>query len=489
MTRLPHCPEAVPSARGAFASKARLLLPALLLGSSAAWAGAPGESGWYISGAGGWSSIEDATNSTTSTGGSAGCALELPGLGCLIPGDVTGGGGGTSEFLFDGGTAFSLAVGRQFRNGVRSDLSLDWLRNDIDAVRAADGTETGSDTDLDAVGLLLNLWYDFALGRNFMPYVGGGMGARWLELTGGNGGSVDDTVFGYQLGAGLGWALSDRLALSLDYRYMDGDDPQFKADDGATLDSEFQAQTIGVSARYLFIHHPPPDGDGDGVADRDDKCPSTPSGVAVDATGCPLDSDGDGVNDGDDRCPDTPRGTTVDARGCPLDSDGDGVTDDRDQCPDTKPGTRVDARGCALDGDGDGVDDAQDQCPDSAPGSQVLANGCEALELKGVQFETDSAQLRPEAIAILDEAVEGLRRSPDVAVEVQGHTDDVGAEAYNMKLSQRRADAVRAYLIEHGIAAERLTAKGYGEASPKVPNTDDESRAQNRRVVLQVRGN
>lgn len=477
------------SFRPAVVRKALLLLPALLLGSSAAWAGAYGESGWYVGGSGAYSFVEDATNSASSggVGGTAGCTLEIPGLGCVIPGGTGGvGGGSASEFLFDDGTSLGLAVGRQFRNGVRSDLSLDWLRNDVDAVRDADGNKTDSNNTLDAASLMLNLWYDFALSREVMPYVGGGLGGRRLKLTGEGSGSVDDTVFGYQLGAGLGWAVSDRMALSLDYRYLNGDAPRFEADDGSAFESEFQAQTIGVSARYLFIHYPPPDSDGDGVGDDDDKCPSTPSGVAVDATGCPLDSDGDGVHDPDDQCPDTAKGTQVDAKGCPLDSDQDGVTDDQDQCPDTPRGTPVDAKGCPLDGDGDGVADGQDQCPDTAAGSQVLANGCQALELQGVQFETDSARLRPEATAILDKAAEGLRRSPDVSVEVQGHTDDVGADDYNLKLSQRRADAVRQYLIDHGVAAERLTAKGYGESRPKSPGTDDASRAENRRVVLEI---
>jgi len=102
------------------------------------------------------------------------------------------------------------------------------------------------------------------------------------------------------------------------------------------------------------------DADGDGVADDLDECPDTPSGVEVDAKGCPLDADGDGVPDYLDECPDTPSGVEVDAKGCPLDADGDGVPDYLDKCPDTPAGIVVDAEGCpdlTIDTDGDGVPD------------------------------------------------------------------------------------------------------------------------------------
>src|SRR6266702_4074535 len=120
----------------------------------------------------------------------------------------------------------------------------------------------------------------------------------------------------------------------------------------------------------------PTDADGDGVPDGIDQCPNTPAGVHVDAKGCPIDSDGDGVPDGIDQCPDTPPGATVDARGCPADSDGDGVPDGIDKCPNTPKGAIVDATGCPLDSDLDGVPDGIDQCPNTPPGTRVDAVGC-----------------------------------------------------------------------------------------------------------------
>jgi OOP family OmpA-OmpF porin len=118
------------------------------------------------------------------------------------------------------------------------------------------------------------------------------------------------------------------------------------------------------------------DSDKDGVKDSADKCPDTPRGAQVDASGCPLDSDGDNVPDGIDQCPNTPAGATVDARGCPSDADADGVPDGIDQCPGTPAGTQVDARGCPADADGDGVPDGVDRCANTPAGAKVDDTGC-----------------------------------------------------------------------------------------------------------------
>jgi OOP family OmpA-OmpF porin len=104
--------------------------------------------------------------------------------------------------------------------------------------------------------------------------------------------------------------------------------------------------------------------------------------------------------------------------------------------------------------------------------------------LEGVNFDNDSATLRPDSIATLDAAAATLKEWGEVKIEVAGHTDSVDTDAYNLKLSQRRADTVRAYLIEKGIAADRLFAKGYGEANPVADNRTPEGRFKNRRVEL-----
>jgi OOP family OmpA-OmpF porin len=232
------------------------------------------------------------------------------------------------------------------------------------------------------------------------------------------------------------------------------------------------------------------DTDGDGVTDDLDKCPGTPSGTAVDATGCPLpmDDDGDGVTNDIDKCPGTPAGAKVDASGCELDSDGDGVGDSRDQCPNTPAGAKVDERGCELDTDGDGVVDSADKCPDTPKGDRVDASGCsfkEEIKLPGVVFETGKADLRPESLPVLEGAISTLKRYPDLTVEVAGHTDSRGSDALNLDLSSRRAETVLKYLKDGGVT-NTLTSRGYGERQPVASNNNDEGRQQNRRVVLRV---
>jgi outer membrane protein OmpA-like peptidoglycan-associated protein len=235
----------------------------------------------------------------------------------------------------------------------------------------------------------------------------------------------------------------------------------------------------------------PKDSDGDGVTDLSDKCPNTPAGTAVDASGCPKDSDGDGVLDAADKCPNTPAGTPVDASGCPRDSDSDGVTDLLDKCPNTPPGVRVDANGCPFDADGDGVLDNADKCPDTPAGTTVDAVGCPALfgegatlVLEGVYFETGKATLKPESEAVLFRVAQSLRGNPEVTVEIGGHTDNTGSRATNTRLSAARANAVRDFLISRGVDAGRMTAKGYGPDKPVADNKTVAGRAANRRVEL-----
>ena len=232
------------------------------------------------------------------------------------------------------------------------------------------------------------------------------------------------------------------------------------------------------------------DTDGDGVTDDLDKCPGTPAGTAVDASGCPppQDDDGDGVTNDLDKCPGTPAGAKVDATGCELDSDHDGVGDSRDQCPDTTAGAKVDEKGCELDGDGDGVVDGQDKCPDTPKGDRVDAVGCsfkEEIKLPGVVFETGKTELLPESLPVLDGAISTLKRYPDLKIEVAGHTDSRGSDAYNLDLSSKRAATVLKYLRDGGVTNE-LSSRGYGERQPVASNTTEDGRQQNRRVVLRV---
>ena len=183
------------------------------------------------------------------------------------------------------------------------------------------------------------------------------------------------------------------------------------------------------------------------------------------------DADGDGVADEADQCPGTPRGVQVDSVGCPLDGDKDGVADYLDKCPNTPAGEEVDAQGCSLDGDGDGVVDADDMCPDTPAGTEVMSNGCggeQSVVLRGVNFELNSAQLTVNAETILDGVAATLSSSPGFNVELQGHTDSMGSDSYNMNLSQNRAKSVKNYLVNQGVESGRLTARGYRKSAQRV---------------------
>lgn len=185
-------------------------------------------------------------------------------------------------------------------------------------------------------------------------------------------------------------------------------------------------------------------------------------GAHLDARGCPYDSDGDGVLDGIDMCANTPPGVEVDAVGCPLDSDGDGTPDYRDLCPGTPAGVIVDSDGCPI-------------------------AGAALLSLTGVNFEFDKATLTSDAEMILNEAVTLLRETDSVLeVRVEGHTDSVGSAAYNMKLSQERAQSVINYLEANGVDSTRLIPVGMGEGFPIASNETAAGRAANRRVEFVV---
>ena len=231
------------------------------------------------------------------------------------------------------------------------------------------------------------------------------------------------------------------------------------------------------------------DADGDGIVDKDDQCPGTPTGVSVDANGCTLDSDRDGVADSNDRCPNTAAGVSVDAAGCELDADNDGVVDSKDRCPGTQAGVTVDDRGCEvnMDSDGDGITNANDDCPNTAAGIAVNTRGCELkadIRLDNVQFKTATAELSAESQSILDNIARVLNDNQHLKFEVAGHTDNRGDYNYNVKLSESRAQSVRDYLVNKGVAGNRLTARGYGPDKPIAYNDTSDGRRQNRRVEL-----
>jgi outer membrane protein OmpA-like peptidoglycan-associated protein len=231
---------------------------------------------------------------------------------------------------------------------------------------------------------------------------------------------------------------------------------------------------------------PPPDQDGDGVIDADDRCPAV-AGV-LEYGGCP-DNDGDGIPDDVDRCPDV-KGIAAE-KGCPPpDTDKDGIIDADDACP--NEAGPVETKGCP-DKDGDSVRDADDKCPDQAGVPEEAGCLPKAVQkfsgsIKGITFAAGKATIAKSSNKTLDEAVAALAQYPSLRVEIQGHTDDQGPDDVNLKLSQDRAEAVKAYLVGKGIAAERLDAKGYGETVPVGDNKKAAGRAQNRRTEFKILG-
>ncbi len=207
----------------------------------------------------------------------------------------------------------------------------------------------------------------------------------------------------------------------------------------------------------------PMDSDKDGVLDPMDKCAETPAGVTVDATGCPLDADKDGVPDFKDKCAETPAGVAVDALGCPPDADVDGVPDYLDKCPATPESVVVDEVGCTKKLD------------------KEVSIGL------NVNFVTGKADIEGDASAEIAKVAKFMKQYPDTKVTIEGYTDNVGVAASNKKLSQKRADAVKAALVAGGVDAARLNSVGFGPENPVADNKTDEGRAKNRRVMAHAK--
>ena len=346
----------------------------------------------------------------------------------------------------------------------------------------------------------LGLLYHLTPERAISPYFGFGLGlsgSRVKDLTDGSefgglfpGGPIVEGYdedgnkqhlsavhFSGTLSAGLEWFFAPNFAFDLGARYHlfpanDMDNIGLSADTlqvGPGWGPEHVDANTGMAELYAGFtwFFGSVDADGDGILDADDACPDTPEDFDgfQDGDGCPdPDNDGDGIPDSADRCPGSPE-------------DLDGFQDD-DGCPDP-------------DNDGDGVADAADACPGTPAGVTVDEKGCpkakeikKSLVLDGVNFLSGSNELTPESLVILDTVAQSLLAYPEVIVEIQGHTDSAGGAAFNETLSLGRAEAVRDYLVSHGVPIRRMRAVGYGERFPIASNSTAQGRAENRRVEI-----
>ena len=336
----------------------------------------------------------------------------------------------------------------------------------------------GAGTDVTFFGLDLNVKYDLnnIVGQTgwFDPFIYVGGGENWVGSKNG---------LGLNYGAGFNAWISDNVGINFTSGYKDVRTP---------VDFQMYQHSLGLTWKIGNK-----DRDGDGVNNKEDKCPDV-AGLA-ELNGCPdTDSDKDGVMDCCDKCPDV-AGLAAFA-GCP-DTDGDGIEDSKDKCPEVA-GSKL-THGCP-DKDKDGTADKDDACPDvfgpktnagcpfkdtdedgvidlidrcvEVPGP-AKNEGCPEVfadqlsldaAIRGVNFDTAKWNIRPDAAAILDKVAAILSQNQNLQFRfsVDGHTDNTGNADSNMTLSNNRANAVKDYLVGKGISANRLRAQGYGETAP-----------------------
>ena len=333
--------------------------------------------------------------------------------------------------------------------------------------------------------------YNILKNTTIDPFVEVGGGYTWVDEIGAG------TVNG---GVGVNFWFSDNLGLTLQTQYkhafedylvkhfqhMAGISIKFGGTD-TDGDGIYDKDDACPEVAGLEAFNGCPDSDGDGIEDAKDSCPNEAGSKEM--NGCP-DSDGDGVADKDDACPNEAGLPAL--AGCP-DADGDGVADKDDECP-NEAGPAAN-NGCPWpDTDGDGVLDKDDQCPEVA--GTVANKGCpEVTEevqkqlndyARTILFDTGKSSIKAESTSVMVDIIQILNEYPTAKFTVEGHTDSVGSDKLNQKLSEERANSVRDFLIDKGIDSSRLSAIGYGEEKPIATNNTRAGRAQNRRVEINL---
>jgi len=346
----------------------------------------------------------------------------------------------------DAGIALGLRLGYNFTKYIGLEAYGHWVPTEINNT-----ANKGEEVNVFGYGVegIFNLLPDSAFVPFFALGVGGIHYSRYSQDTT----DREDNKLTLGYGLGVKYFLSDNWALRADVRHIMPVKADFDSPDD-TMHNNLLA-TLGLTFAFGGEKPAPPppppapvilDSDNDGVPDNLDKCPGTPAGVAVDKDGCPLDSDNDGVYDYLDKCPGTPAGVKVDKDGCPP-----------PVVQEVKPQPKVE--------------------------KEIIEKGRTTLK---VLFDTNKSVIKKGYFADVDALAGVMQQYPDLNVTIEGHTDNVGKDAYNKKLSQRRADAVKAYLVKKGIDANRLTAIGYGEERPIADNATKAGKAENRRVEAAV---
>ncbi|MFL9845395.1 OmpA family protein [Flavobacterium rhizosphaerae] len=337
--------------------------------------------------------------------------------------------------------------------------------------------------------------YGFLQDSWFNPYVHIGGGYTWLDERG------NGTVNG---GVGINFWFTENVGLTVQSTYKHTFEDQADANvprhiqHFAGITFKFGGKDTDGDGIYdkddacpeefgLEQFQGCPDTDGDGIPDKDDACPTVP-GLAQ-FNGCP-DTDGDGITDAEDACPDVAGVASL--QGCP-DTDGDGIADKDDKCPDVA-GPKAN-NGCPWpDTDGDGVLDKDDLCP-TVKGTAANRGCPEVTEevmtrlneyARTILFNSGKSSFKEETMPVLKSMLEIFKEYPQARFTLEGHTDSDGSNELNQTLSENRAAAVRNFLIENGIKADRLVSTGYGETKPIATNKTAAGKAQNRRVEVKL---
>ena len=383
------------------------------------------------------------------------------------------------------GTGLSRSVGQQLKYGLGASYAVIPGRLDVLAeiygAAALDGAEKGFPLE----GIVGAKVY---LARNSFFSIGGGGGIPDMTQ-----GALWRVFVGFVFEPSIGDKDGDGLKDDVDKCPNDPEDfDDFEDNDGC----------------------PDPDNDRDGMLDEKDRCPNEPEtkNGFEDQDGCPdtieLDRDGDGIPDSKDQCADDPedKDSFEDEDGCPdPDNDKDGILDIDDKDPSTgrscanEPEDQdgfEDLDGCPdPDNDKDRILDVKDKCPnepetynghqdeDGCPDKGIVKVTRGKIEiLDKIYFETDQAIIKSISFPLLDAITATMKGNPELElVEIQGHADERGDDDHNMKLTEDRAQAVRQYLVDHGVEANRLQAHGYGETKPVCKEKNEECWSKNRR--------
>ena len=329
--------------------------------------------------------------------------------------------------------------------GLGYNITENWgVEGNFNYVNTDSNADSSDGEKVEAYLYRLDALYHFMPEKKLVPYVAAGVGA--ISIRGDIDNKGSDPLLNF--GAGVKYFVTENLALRGDIRQIITDDPNYNI-----------IYTVGLT--YLF-----------GGEKKAAPAPEPAALLKAPEPVKPADSDGDGVYDDMDKCPDTPKGVAVDSKGCPLDSDGDGVPDYLDKCPDTPKGVAVDSTGCPP-----------------VPAAKVE----KVIVLDDLHFDFDKATLTEEATGILKKDMQSMKENPGIKVRIEGHTCAHGQDDYNLRLSDRRANAVKEYLMkEGGITSERLTTIAYGEtrlAMPEIPTPKNKNSTEaktNRRVHFVV---